>query len=211
MLCVGGLGLAAGAGSVHVAGAGSNRGFRHCTRGPVELRTRHVVVLKPYGSEHYLEACLSSGHVVSIADGIFNNAFYPPAVSARRYQVGYGDDFEDDPISATYVKVANIRTGRQKRFDTQGDQVSSVQVTPDGGVGWISCISDNSSPSPYGGRTRDCARPTGASRSFVYRAQPHGQPVLLDSGRQIEQFSLRLSGHTLSWVHSGRRRHARLR
>jgi len=148
---------------------------------------------------------------VELTDGQFDVAFRFPAISVRGYRVAYGDDFEDDPLFAIDVKIADVRTGVQRKLDAHGDQVSSVRVAPEGAVGWISCTSDmNVSPFP-GARSQDCVRPSRTSRSFVYRALPHGQPVLLDSGRDIEQFSLRLSGHTLSWVHSGRRRQARLR
>ena len=197
--------------------------FRRCqprAKG-VLIRSRHLVVISvPGASYRILEVCLRGGHrLEALTDGEDQIAYRPPAISANGYQLAYGEeeDFGNGSESAAYIEVGDVRNTTGGQYDANPRQgltggppeVASVRVGRDGDVAWISCTSYTLT-AQFGARTRDCVRPARTSRSFVYRASHHGRPVLLDSGREIKQLSLRLSGGTLSWVHSGRRRHARL-
>jgi len=195
--------------------------FRRCqprAKG-VLVRSRHLVAISvPGGSYRILAVCLLGRHrLEALTDGEDQIAYRPPAISANGYQLAYGEEDDFQNTSAAYIEVGDVRNTTGWRYDANplqgmtgaGPEVASVRVGSDGDVAWISCTSYALTPQ-FGARTRDCVRPARTSRSSVFRASPHGRPVLLDSGREIKQLSLRLSGGTLSWVHSGRRRHARL-
>ena len=99
--------------------------------------------------------------------------------------------FPAQPIGKPYVKVGSLRVGRH------------------GGLIWIVCPERGDSLNLLGKQTPNCVRP-GDRDTVITLAAGAKSEVILDSGRQIDPSSLRLSGTTAGWSHSGRTRHARL-
>ena len=101
--------------------------------------------------------------------------------------------FPAQPTGKPYVKVGSLRVGRH------GDLI------------WIACPERAQDVlNLFGKQTPNCVGP-GDRDTVITLAAGTKSEVILDSGRQIDPSSLRLSGTTASWSHSGRRRHARLR
>jgi hypothetical protein len=100
--------------------------------------------------------------------------------------------FPAQPTGKPYVKVGSLRVGRR------GDLI------------WIVCPDRGVDPGfLFGKQTPNCVRPGDRDKVIILAAGTKSE-VVLDSGRQIDPSSLRLSGTAASWSHSGRRHHARL-
>ena len=111
--------------------------------------------------------------------------------------------------SPATVVVRSLRTGRTVASHDVGprprpvvgfanDVVTSLVMNRRGASGWI----DTRTAQDRRGRT--------TVRRTVAAALPQGRVRTLDAGGGIAARSLRLHGRTLSWLHDGRRRSARL-
>lgn len=162
-------------------------------------------------------ACLASTDVRRVLESQLDTTytFRPPALHLRGALIGKATDFCDQEtgcetlvtvldLSKTFTDdpvAINGSVGEPKRLV----KVGSLRFRPNGSIAWIAC-SENDPQVFSASRQPNCVRP-GRGRKWVMRKSVGSSKAeVLDTGRQIDPSSLRLSGSRLTWKKDGRRR-----
>jgi hypothetical protein len=223
--------LAVGAGVVTVVALGvpvaSHADDRRAHCGPAGAKTiianERIRIYKEPADEDDVSnvaACLAGTNVVRQLEGPRDTyyVFRPPALQLRGTAIGSATDYCGDEAGCqTIISVQDLARPSPEQFLNEhrgglGGQrrvkVGSLRFRPSGSLAWIACIEPD--PEVFSAsRAPNCVRP-GRGRKWVMRKLVGADTAeVLDSGRQIDPSSLRLSGTHLTWRH-GRRRASRL-
>ena len=174
----------------------------------------HVIVVRAdaavFSTRSDYEACEGARPPLVLGGRLPTPGIFPRVSTFRLagHLVGFVVNTIGSSGSPGTVVVRSLRTRRTIASHDVGprprpvgfanDVVTSLVMNRRGASGWI----DTRTAQDRRGRT--------TVRRTVATASPQGRVRTLDAGGGIAARSLRLRGHTLSWLHDGRRRSARL-
>jgi hypothetical protein len=181
-----------------------------CRRGGVRTlrrtpRARIYTVRTPIFREVYetTYGCLfSAGRPVPLDEPVLVEAAPPFRIVGPLVAYKYEFAAEGPNDATTYVRVVDLRTGRERRalcalgpdecsLEGSSAEVRTIVVLPSGGVAWTASTGPD---------------------SLVVKADAGREPRVLDEAEgRIHLASLRLHGHRLTWKNRDRTRSATLR
>lgn len=210
--------------SLLVVAAASSAGHTNgvtcsATEGQTVLQAARVRVYQRKNSE--VRACLGGGRNVELANAFDELTFRPPAMSISNDRIAYGHYYNDvDDLSATTVRVADLRRGRSTKLRSYAAsksydpaRVVRTSLQSNGTIVWSVCASD-APPSIRPFNANRCPTGPGDGTDPVAEIRvgyPDGRVRTLDASNAIDPRSVQVRRQQVSWMRGSTTRSARLR